>query len=134
MIKVLLADDNAAFLASLCLLLKSTRDLEVVGAAGSGPDAIRLSLECIPDVALLDVRMPGCSGLEATRSILLSQPRVRVILLSISTEPAYVAEAARVGAVGYLSKTASLEQIVVAIRKAASGGSCFAPPPLTDTP
>lgn len=126
-IRLLLADDNAEFLMGLRFLFESCRDIVVVGEAASGVDAVRLAHTCHPDVALLDVRMPGLSGIEAARRIALHSPAPAVILCSIMVDPSYVIEAVKAGAVGYVSKTASPAEILDAVRSAAKGGTCFGP-------
>jgi len=126
-IRLLLADDNAEFLMGLRFLFESCRDIVVVGEAASGVDAVRLAQVCRPDVALLDVRMPGLSGIEAARRIVLHSPAPAVILCSILVDQSYVIEAAKAGAVGYISKTASPADLLNAVRMAAKGGTWFDP-------
>lgn len=126
-IRLLLADDNAEFLMGLRFLFESCRDILVVGEATSGVDAVRLARIYRPDVALLDVRMPGLNGIEAARRIVLQSPAPAVILCSIMDDQSYVIEAAKAGAVGYVSKTASPADILNAVRQAAKGGTCFGP-------
>lgn len=126
-IRLLLADDNAEFLIGLRFLFESSRDIAVVAEAASGVDAVRLATTARPHVALLDVRMPGLSGIEAARRIVLLSPAPAVILCSIVVDRNYVIEAVRAGAVGYLSKTSSPAEFLDAVRLAARGGTFFGP-------
>lgn len=124
-IRLLLADDNLDFLCSLRSMLQRSADIVVVAEAVSGPEAVALALTHRPDVSLLDVRMPGFSGIEAARQICEHWREAVVILLSMNVENAYLAEAARAGALGYLAKTVNDTELVESIRLAVSGGTCF---------
>lgn len=124
-IRVLIADDNKEFICSLRALLEGQRDVEVVAAAYSGPEAVSCAAALHPDVAVLDVRMPGFSGIEATRAIMSLGMHAAVLILSVSVDRPYVVAAVKAGAAGYLSKSASEHELISAVRTLARGGSCF---------
>lgn len=110
------------------MILKAEPDLEVVGEAADGLEAVEASNRLRPDVVLMDIRMPTLDGLEATRRVLTaSDPRPRVIVLTTFDLDEYVYEALRAGASGFLLKDAPEDRLVAAIRVAADGGSMFAP-------
>jgi DNA-binding NarL/FixJ family response regulator len=127
-IRILLADDERLVRAGFRMILKAEPDLEVVGEAADGLEAVEGATRLRPDVVLMDIRMPTLDGLEATRRILAGlDPRPRVIVLTTFDLDEYVYEALRVGASGFLLKDAPEDQLVAAIRVAADGGSIFAP-------
>jgi DNA-binding NarL/FixJ family response regulator len=127
-IRILLADDERLVRAGFRMILKAEHDLEVVGEAADGLEAVEGATKLHPDVVLMDIRMPTLDGLEATRRILAGpDPRPRVIVLTTFDLDEYVYEALRVGASGFLLKDAPEDQLVAAIRVAADGGSIFAP-------
>ena len=127
-IRILLADDERLVRAGFRMILKAEPDLEVVGEATDGLEAVERATRLRPDVVLMDIRMPTLDGLEATRRILAGpDPRPRVIVLTTFDLDEYVYEALRVGASGFLLKDAPEDQLVAAIRVAADGGSIFAP-------
>jgi len=127
-IRILLADDERLVRAGFRMILKAEFDLEVVGEAADGLEAVEGATKLHPDVVLMDIRMPDLDGLEATRRILAGpDPRPRVIVLTTFDLDEYVYEALRVGASGFLLKDAPEDQLVAAIRVAADGGSMFAP-------
>ena len=127
-IRVLLADDERLVRAGFRMILKAEHDLEVVGEAADGLEAVEATAKLRPDVVLMDIRMPNLDGLEATRRILTrADPRPRVIVLTTFDLDEYVYEALRAGASGFLLKDAPEEQLVAAIRVAADGGAVFAP-------
>src|ERR687894_1394126 len=128
MIRVLLVDDQALVRAGFRMILKGEKGIEVVGEASDGAEAIALARELSPDVVLMDVRMPGVDGIEATRRI-LERPEsgTAVLVLTTFDLDAYVYEALRAGASGFLLKDAPEEQLVAGIRMVADGGSLFAP-------
>jgi len=127
MIRVLLADDQSLVRAGFRMILKAERDIEVVGEAGDGVEAIALAGELDPDVVLMDVRMPRLDGIEATRRITASRPETRVLVLTTFDLDEYVYESLRAGASGFLLKDAPEQQLVAAIHVVADGGSLFAP-------
>ena len=116
-IRILLADDERLVRAGFRMILKAEPDLEVVGEAADGVEAVEGAIRLRPDVVLMDIRMPTLDGLEATRRILATpDPRPRVIVLTTFDLDAYVYEALRVGASGFLLKDAPEDHLVTAIR------------------
>jgi DNA-binding NarL/FixJ family response regulator len=126
MIRVLLADDQGLVRAGFRMILRAEAGIEVVGEAGDGEQAVARARETKPDVVLMDIRMPGVDGVEATRRITAS-PGPRVLVLTTFDLDEYVYEALRAGASGFLLKDVPEEQLVAAIRVVAAGGSLFAP-------
>jgi DNA-binding NarL/FixJ family response regulator len=127
-IRVLLADDQTLVRSGFRMILRAERDIEVVGEAADGGEAVALSRELKPDVVLMDVRMPNLDGIEATRRIIDgSEEAPRVLVLTTFDLDEYVYEALRAGASGFLLKDAPEEQLVSGIRIVAGGGSLFAP-------
>lgn len=122
-VRVLLADDHAVVRAGLAQLFGTTHDIEVVGAAVDGADAVSLTLELQPDVVLMDLSMPGVDGTEATRQITASGAPTRVIALTSFSDRDRIMETFDAGAVGYLLKDAAPEDIIKAVRQAADGQS-----------
>ncbi len=127
MIKVLLADDQAMIRSGLRMILESEADLSVIGEAENGEEAIRLSKREKPDVVLMDVRMPGVDGLEATRQIHQTLPGVKVIVLTTFDLDEYIYAALRGGASGFLLKDADSETLIRAVRIVAAGDALIAP-------
>lgn len=109
-------------------MLEAPNHIQVVGEASNAPEAIRKAKELKPDVILLDIRMPGSSGLDACRSLHVQQPDSRVIILTTYEEEDYLFEALRSGAAGYLVKTASYEELVDAITSVAEGRKLLSAP------
>jgi DNA-binding NarL/FixJ family response regulator len=126
MIRVLLADDQGLVRAGFRMILRAEPDIEVVGEAGDGAEAVTRARETSPDVVLMDIRMPGVDGVEATRRIAVTGGP-RVLVLTTFDLDEYVYEALRAGASGFLLKDVPEEQLVAAIRVVAAGGSLFAP-------
>ena len=126
-IRVLLADDQALFREGLRTLLSVQPDIEVVGEAGNGEEALRLAATLRPDVALMDLRMPVLDGVAATRQMGTSHPECRVIILTTFDDDETVFDGLRAGAVGYLLKDVSSDKLVEAIRLAARGESFLQP-------
>jgi two-component system, NarL family, response regulator NreC len=124
---VLIVDDHAVVRAGLRLLLDTEDDLEAIGEAGSARDAIFESRSLKPDVVLLDVVMPGQSGLEIIAQLLHENPDAKVLVLSMQDEPRYVREAFEAGASGYVLKEAADAEVVAAIREVAQGGRYLHP-------
>lgn len=129
MIRVLLADDQALVRAGFRALLDAQEDIEVVGEADDGEEAVRLSRQQAPDVVLMDIRMPGMDGLEATRTIVADQAlnAVRIVILSTFDLDEYVFEALRVGASGFLVKNTEPAELVHAVRAVAAGDALLSP-------
>ena len=126
-LRLLLADDQGMFREGLRTLLSLQRDFEIVGEAGDGAAAVEIARREKPDVVLMDLRMPGVGGVEATRRIKAAQPEVRVIVLTTFEEDEEVFLALRAGAVGYLLKASPSEKLCEAIRLAARGESWLEP-------
>jgi two-component system response regulator NreC len=121
-IKVVLVDDHAVVRSGLRLLLDAHEEIEVVGEAGNAKDAIFRARALKPDVILLDVVMPGESGIEVLPALLKESPDTKVLVLSMQDDPSYVREAFAAGASGYVLKEAADEEVVSAVREIASGG------------
>ena len=127
MIRILLADDQALFREALRMLISSQPDLEVVGEAANGQEAIKLADSFHPNVVLMDLQMPVMDGVAATRQLHSEQPACRVIALTTFDGDEYVFDCLRAGAVGYLLKDAPSENLFAAIRAAARGESFLQP-------
>ena len=127
MIRVLLADDQALVRAGFRLILSAEPDLEVVGEAGDGDEAVERASETAPDVVLMDVRMPRLNGIDATRRIVEGGNGVRVLMLTTFDLDEYVVDAFRAGASGFLLKTAPPHQLVAAIHTVHDGDALLAP-------
>jgi two-component system response regulator NreC len=121
-IKVVLVDDHAVVRSGLRLLLNNHEDIEVVGEAGNAKDAIFRARALKPDVILLDVVMPGESGIDVLPKLLQESPDTKVLVLSMQDDPSYVREAFAAGASGYVLKEAADEEVVSAVREIAGGG------------
>jgi two-component system response regulator NreC len=121
-ISVLIVDDHAVVRSGLKLLLDSEEDIEVVGEAGNFQEAVFRTRSLKPDVVLMDVVMPGASGIETTPAVLKEHADARVLVLSMQDDPQYVREAFAAGASGYVLKEAADEEVVGAIREVAGGG------------
>lgn len=121
-VRVLIVDDHAVVRAGLRLLIDAEDDLETVAEAGNVRDAVFAARSAKPDLVLMDMVMPGGSGLEGIPKLLHEHPDVKVLVLSMQDDPAYVREAFAVGAVGYVLKEAADAEVVQAIREVAGGG------------
>jgi two-component system, NarL family, response regulator NreC len=121
-IRVLLVDDHAVVRSGLRLLIDAEDDMETVGEAGTVRDAIFEARSAKPDLILMDVVMPGESGLEGVPKLLHEHPDVKVLVLSMQDDPRYLREAFAVGASGYVLKEAADTEVVTAIREVAAGG------------
>jgi DNA-binding NarL/FixJ family response regulator len=129
MIRVVLVDDQVLVRAGLRALLDNEDDLEVVGEGGDGAEAVRLARELVPDVMLMDVRMPGVDGLEATKAI-AAEPRlaaVHIVILTTFDLDEYVFEGLRSGASGFLVKDTEPADLVRAVRAVAAGDALLSP-------
>jgi DNA-binding NarL/FixJ family response regulator len=126
-VRVLLVDDEAMIRAGLRLILETEDDVEVVGEAADGVDAVTAAAALRPDVVLMDVRMPRLDGLAATSRILSADPAVKVVVLTTFNEDDYVRSALRLGASGFLLKVAPPERLVEAIHVAARGDALLDP-------
>jgi DNA-binding NarL/FixJ family response regulator len=126
MIKVIIADDDPVILQGLSMILSASDDIEIAAEARDGAEAVRLCRELRPDVALLDIRMPGMDGVEAAEAVVkggLAAP----LLLTTFDEPELISRALRSGARGYILKNSPPERITSAIETVAKGGAVFAP-------
>ncbi len=121
--RVLLADDHALVREGLRAVLEAEGGIEVVGEARDGREAVEACRELGPDLVLMDVRMPGMDGIEATREIKAGAPNVSVVMVTMHENPDYLLEAVRAGAAGYVLKDASGERIAGAVRKTLAGES-----------
>lgn len=122
MISVVLVDDHAVVRSGIRLLLERQDDIEVVGEAGNAKDALFRARALKPDVILLDVVMPGESGIDVLPRLLEESPETKVLVLSMQDDPSYVREAFAAGAQGYVLKEAADEEVVSAVREIAKGG------------
>ena len=127
MIRVLVADDQALVRAGVRMLLQATGDMEVVAEAEDGAEAVRLAERHLPDVVLMDLRMPRVDGLEAIKRVLAARPSTRIVVLTTFAEDGNVYAALRAGAAGFLVKDDDPERMVDAVRRAAAGEQLLAP-------
>lgn len=121
MIKLLLVDDHDLVRTAIARMLSDSSDLDVAGEANSGEQAYNMVRELLPDVVLMDIRMPGIGGLEATRKIKQRFPQVKILALSACEEEPFPTRLLQAGASGYLTKGACIEETVRAIRQVAAG-------------
>jgi len=122
LIKVLLADDHSIVRAGLCRIVEESGDMEVIAEAADGREAIRLVLETSPDVAVIDISMPGLDGLEVVSQLRGYCPELPILILTMHEEGQYVVRAIQAGAMGYMTKQSAPEQLLKAIRKIYKGG------------
>lgn len=125
--RILLADDHAVVRSGFRLIINQQPDLEVVGEAGTGTEAVRQTISLRPDVVVLDVAMPDINGVEATRRIIENCPECKVLILSMHRDSVYVRETLRAGAKGYLLKDAIDEDLLKAVRAVALGEGFLSP-------
>ena len=125
--RVVVADDHVMVRSGLVLALEGYADVEVVGEAGNGVDAVHLCEKLKPDVVLMDLRMPKMDGVSATRFIHQTMPEIRIVILTSFTDPELVQEAMAAGAVGFLLKDASLDDLAAAVHAAYEGKSTVSP-------
>ncbi|HVU74489.1 MAG TPA: response regulator transcription factor [Mycobacteriales bacterium] len=126
-IRVLVVDDHALFRRGLQMVLEQEPDIEVVGEAGDGGEAVERAAETTPDIVLMDVRMPKRGGIDATTAIKETVPSAKIIMLTISDEEADLYDAIKAGAMGYLLKEISIEEVASAIRSVHGGQSLISP-------
>jgi DNA-binding NarL/FixJ family response regulator len=126
-IRVVLADPHALFRRGVRLVLDDERDIEVVGECADGLEAVDRIVELVPDLVLMDVTMPGVSGIEATRRVRSLVPSVKVAILTVSESDDDLFAAVRAGATGYLLKEVSIEELPDAVRAVARGHSLISP-------
>ncbi len=127
LVRVLLADDDALIRAGLAAVLGTAADLELVAEAADGMEAVTLSLRHTPDVVLMDVRMPGIDGIEATRRLVASRLDIKILILTTFHDDEYVYGALQAGASGFLLKRASPERLLDAVRTVAAGEALLDP-------
>lgn len=126
-LRVLLADDHPVFLGGLRALLESTPRIEVVGEAVTGDQAVTLAADCLPDVVVMDIQMPGLNGIDATRRIVARSPHIGVLILTMFDDDESVFAAMRAGARGYLLKGSAPPDVVRAVETVGSGEAVFGP-------
>jgi two-component system, NarL family, response regulator NreC len=127
-VRILLGDDHTLLRNGLRKILQEQEGWEVVGEAGDGREAIRLATELEPDIAILDITMPLLNGVEATRQIVRRLPNIRVLILSMHATEAYVVQALKAGASGYLLKDSADTELIRAVSALSTGKSYFSPP------
>lgn len=123
--KVLLADDHPLFRSGVRNLLQTTDDLEVIGEASTGEEAVDLALRLAPDVIVMDIRMPGINGIEATRMIQEKDPRIKILIVTMLKNDKSVFSAMQSGARGYVLKDAGEMELLQSIRMVGGGGAVF---------
>ncbi len=126
-IRVLVVDDHALFRRGLQMVLGSESDIEVVGEASDGAEALKVASETLPDIVLMDVRMPRRGGIDATTAIKDAVPSAKIIMLTISDEEGDLYDAIKAGAMGYLLKEISIEEVATAVRAVYGGQSLISP-------
>jgi DNA-binding NarL/FixJ family response regulator len=126
-IRLLIVDDQQLVRAGLRMLCASAPDLRVVGEAGNGQEAVRRARAAVPDVVLMDLRMPGMDGTEATRRILAERPATRVVVLTTFDDDEHLYPALAAGVSGFLAKDSTPVELLAAIRRAESGDTPFSP-------
>jgi two-component system, NarL family, response regulator NreC len=125
--KILVADDHKMLRRGLRRILEEQADLEVVGEAADGREAVELTGQLQPDVVVMDIAMPQMNGIEATRQIIQRHPKTSVVILSMYSDENYVVQVLRAGARGYLLKDSAEEELIDAVRAAHSGEPFFSP-------
>src|SRR5579863_5555031 len=125
--RILLADDHAVVRQGFKMILSAQTDMEIVGEAGNGREAVELAETLKPDIVVMDVAMPELNGIEATRRLAASTPHARVVALSMHKDNVYVREILRAGARGYLLKDSVAADLVSAVRATAQGESYLSP-------
>jgi DNA-binding NarL/FixJ family response regulator len=126
-IRVLIVDDHALFRRGLEMVLKEEADIEVVGEASDGTEAVARAAEALPDVVLMDIRMPRSSGIEACRSMKTASPSAKIVMLTISDEEEDLFDAIKAGASGYLLKDIPLDEVAESVRAVHGGQSLINP-------
>ena len=124
-IRVLIADDHPAFREGLCQLIEHEEDLECVAKPADGEEAVRLAIELLPDVAIIDIAMPKLNGIEAARQIKAARPAIAILMVSAFGYESYILASLRAGAAGYLLKNAPLRELTNAIRSVHVGEAVF---------
>ena len=124
-IRVLLAEDYANLRKTLKMLIEAEGDIKVVGEAKTGIEAVQMTRDLRPEVIVMDISMPLLNGLHATRQIITSSPKTRVLILSAHSDPEYIEQAVIVGASGYLVKESSTQFLTQAVREVNKGNTYF---------
>lgn len=127
MIRILLADDHAMVRQGFRMILSSQPDMQIIGEAGNGKEAVEMTEKLLPDVIVMDVAMPELNGIEATRKIIAALPRSRILALSMHKDSVYVREILRAGARGYLLKDSIDSDLLAAVRAVAKGEGYLSP-------
>jgi DNA-binding NarL/FixJ family response regulator len=117
-IRLLIADDHALVRRGLRSMLEQEPDFEIVGEAGDGREAVELCRSLIPDIVLMDVRMPGIDGLSATSTIKKERPEIEVVMVTMQENRAYIRKALQIGTAGYVLKDATQAELIEAVRHA----------------
>ena len=125
--RILLVDDHAVVRQGFKMILDAQSDMEIVGEAANGREAVELAADLHPEIVVMDVAMPELNGIEATRRVIAADPHIRVIALSMHKDSVYVREILRAGARGYLLKDSGADDLVKAIRAVARGESYLSP-------
>jgi DNA-binding NarL/FixJ family response regulator len=126
-IRTMIVDDHALFRRGLEMVLEEEPDIELVGQAGDGAEAVKIAAETLPDIVLMDIRMPRSSGIEACRAMKEAAPSTKIIILTISDEEEDLFEAIRAGASGYLLKDIPLDEVADTVRAVHGGQSLINP-------
>lgn len=126
-VKILIAEDHTIVRKGLCSILKNEKDIDVIGEAENGKEAIKKVEELTPDVVVMDISMPLLNGLEATLQIKKRFPEVKVLILTVHSNEEYILEILKAGASGYLVKKAAPEELVAAIHAVSRGNSFLSP-------
>jgi DNA-binding NarL/FixJ family response regulator len=126
-LRILLADDHGVVREGLCLLINRQPDMECIAEADNGREAVRLALELVPDVAVLDISMPELNGLQATKVIKQASPQIIILTLTRHTEEAFLQQLLGAGASGYVLKQSPSAEIIYAIRTVAAGNAYLDP-------
>ncbi|MFB9732792.1 response regulator [Ornithinimicrobium kibberense] len=126
-VRVMLVDDHASMRAGLSMVLASDPEIDVVGEAGNGAEAVRVAIERRPDLVFLDVEMPGWNGVRTTTELLRVLPEVRILVLTMFDLDEYVAGAMQAGAHGFLLKTADARELIAAVHACAAGEAVLTP-------
>ncbi|PYI54001.1 response regulator transcription factor [Paenibacillus flagellatus] len=124
-LRILLADDHPMFRRGVRAILESTDGMEVIGEAATGEEAVRMALESVPDVVLMDIRMPGLNGIEVTSSIKSVHRDIQILILTMFKDDSSVFTAIKSGAKGYILKDSDKDDIIRAIRAVAAGEAIF---------
>ena len=129
--RIVLADDHPIVLTGLRNLVESESDFEVVGEATSGPDALKLIRDVRPDIAIVDISMPGISGIVLARRLAEEAPDIKIMVLTLHEDRAYLRQALDAGARGYVVKRSAAANLVSAVRAVIAGASISTPPSST---